>query len=376
VFNWLFAHHHRGKFILRVEDTDLERSRPEYTENIQAGLQWLGLNWDEGPFFQTQRLNYYRQAIQTLLDRGLAYRCYCTPEELEKMREEQKARNLAPRYDNRHRYLTPEQQAQFEQGGRKAVIRFIIDDDREIIWQDLIREKVIWKGSDLGGDMVIARTCENAEENFGQPLYNLAVVVDDIDMEITHVIRGEDHIANTAKQILLYEALGAKVPEFAHTPLILNQEGRKLSKRDGVTSIDDFRKLGFLPQALVNYMTLLGWTPPDSTEEIFTLDNEPHAYNADFLLNLPKTSFLSGKEIIAKRLGREYRYEGIQDNRSFLLKQPKPPKFAITKSAARYLKKRLRISPLRPSEKKFFQMIGALAHIKNETLNRKKIYAA
>jgi glutamyl-tRNA synthetase len=272
VFNWLFAHHHHGKFILRVEDTDLERSRPEYTENIQSGLQWLGLNWDEGPFFQTQRLDYYRQAIQTLLDRGLAYRCYCTSEELEKMREEQKARNLAPRYDNRHRHLTPAQQAEFEQAGRKSVIRFIIDDDREIVWQDLIREKVIWKGSDLGGDMVIARTSESETDNFGQPLYNLAVVVDDIDMEITHVIRGEDHIANTAKQILLYEALAAKVPEFAHTPLILNQEGRKLSKRDGVTSIDDFRKLGFLPQALVNYMTLLGWTPPDSTEEIFTLE--------------------------------------------------------------------------------------------------------
>ncbi|TRU27936.1 MAG: glutamate--tRNA ligase [Microcystis aeruginosa Ma_MB_S_20031200_S102] len=281
VFNWLFAHHHRGKFILRVEDTDLERSRSEYTENIQAGLQWLGLDWDEGPFFQTQRLNYYRQAIQTLLDRGLAYRCYCTPEELEKMREEQKARNLAPRYDNRHRYLTPEQQAQFEQAGRKAVIRFIINDDQEIIWQDLIREKVIWKGSDLGGDMVIARTSENAEKNFGQPLYNLAVVVDDIDMAITHVIRGEDHIANTAKQILLYEALGAKVPEFAHTPLILNQEGRKLSKRDGVTSIDDFRKMGFLPQALVNYMTLLGWTPPDSTQEIFTLETAAEVFSLE-----------------------------------------------------------------------------------------------
>jgi glutamyl-tRNA synthetase len=281
VFNWLFAHHHRGKFILRVEDTDLERSRPEYTENIQAGLQWLGLNWDEGPFFQTQRLNYYRQAIQTLLDRGLAYRCYCTPEELEKMREEQKARNLAPRYDNRHRHLTPEQQAEFEQAGRKAVIRFIIDDDREIIWQDLIREKVIWKGSDLGGDMVIARTPESEMENFGQPLYNLAVVVDDIEMEISHVIRGEDHIANTAKQILLYEALGVKVPEFAHTPLILNQEGRKLSKRDGVTSIDDFRKMGFLPQALVNYMTLLGWTPPDSTEEIFTLEEAAKVFSLE-----------------------------------------------------------------------------------------------
>jgi glutamyl-tRNA synthetase len=150
------------------------------------------------------------------------------------------------------------------------VIRFIIEDDREIDWHDTVRGTVTWQGSDLGGDMVIARAGET--NAIGQPLYNLAVVVDDIDMEITHVIRGEDHIANTAKQILLYEALGADIPEFAHTPLILNQDGRKLSKRDGVTSIDDFRKMGFLPQALANYMTLLGWTPPDSTEEIFTLE--------------------------------------------------------------------------------------------------------
>ncbi|MBE9204734.1 glutamate--tRNA ligase [Synechocystis salina LEGE 06099] len=271
VFNWLFARHTGGTFILRVEDTDLERSKPEYTENIQSGLQWLGLNWDEGPFFQTQRLEHYRQAIQKLLDQGLAYRCYCTSEELEQMREAQKANNQAPRYDNRHRNLSPEQEAAFLAEGRQPVIRFRIDDDRQIIWQDQIRVQMVWQGSDLGGDMVIARTPEKAEDGFGQPLYNLAVVVDDIDMAITHVIRGEDHIANTAKQILLYEALGATVPIFAHTPLILNQEGKKLSKRDGVTSIDDFRSMGFLPQAIANYMCLLGWTPPDSTQEIFTL---------------------------------------------------------------------------------------------------------
>jgi glutamyl-tRNA synthetase len=266
---------------LRIEDTDLERSRPEYTENIQSGLKWLGLDWDEGPFFQTQRLELYRQAIQTLLDKGFAYRCYCTAEELEQMREQQKARNEAPRYDNRHRDLTPQQQAAFEAQGRKPVIRFKIDDDREIIWNDLVRGKVIWKGSDLGGDMVVARTAQKEGEAFGQPLYNLAVVVDDIDMQITHVIRGEDHIANTAKQILLYEALGATVPEFAHTPLILNKEGRKLSKRDGVTSIDDFRSMGFLPQALANYMTLLGWTAPDSTQEIFTLAEAARQFSLD-----------------------------------------------------------------------------------------------
>jgi glutamyl-tRNA synthetase len=281
VFNWLFARNQGGKFILRVEDTDIERSRPEYTENIQSGLQWLGLTWDEGPFFQTQRLDYYRQAIQQLLDNGSAYRCYCTPEELEQMREAQKAKNQAPRYDNRHRNLTEAQRQAFEAEGRKAVIRFKIEDEREIIWNDLVRGKMLWKGSDLGGDMVIARTPESVDQTFGQPLYNLAVVIDDIDMQITHVIRGEDHIANTAKQILLYEALGATVPEFAHTPLILNKEGRKLSKRDGVTSIDDFRKMGFLPQAMVNYMTLLGWTPPDSTQEIFTLSEAAKHFNLE-----------------------------------------------------------------------------------------------
>jgi len=270
VFNWLFARHHGGQFILRIEDTDQTRSRSEYTQNILEGLTWLGLNWDEGPTFQSKRLDLYRQATQTLLDKGLAYRSYDTEAELEQMRAAQKARKEAPRYDNRHRNLTPEQRAAFESEGRQAVIRFIIDDDREIVWNDLVRGKLSWKASDLGGDMVIARASEG--EAIGQPLYNLAVVVDDIDMQITHVIRGEDHIANTAKQILLYEAMGATIPEFAHTPLILNMQGQKLSKRDGVTSISDFKQMGFTAEALVNYMTLLGWSPPDSTQEIFTLE--------------------------------------------------------------------------------------------------------
>ena len=269
VFNWLFARHHGGKFILRIEDTDLERSRPEYTDNILEGLRWLGLNWDEGPFFQSQRLDLYKEAVQKLLNQGLAYRCYTTSEELEALREAQKARGEAPRYDNRHRNLTPEQRAAFEAEGRSSVIRFKIEDGREIVWNDLVRGKMSWRGSDLGGDMVIARA---SEEGSGQPLYNFVVVVDDIDMQITHVIRGEDHIANTAKQILLYEAMGAKIPEFSHTPLILNMEGRKLSKRDGVTSISDFQQMGFTAEGLVNYMTLLGWSPPDSTQEIFTLE--------------------------------------------------------------------------------------------------------
>ncbi|MEA5594529.1 glutamate--tRNA ligase [Rivularia sp. UHCC 0363] len=278
VFNWLFARHHDGKFILRIEDTDTERSRPEYTENILEGLRWLGLDWDEGPFFQTKRLSMYEEAVQSLLDKGLAYRCYTTSEELEALRESQKAKNQAPRYDNRHRNLTPEQEAEFKAAGRSCVIRFKIEDGREITWNDLVRGEMTWQGRDLGGDMVIARA---AEDSIGQPLYNFAVVVDDMDMQITHVIRGEDHIANTAKQILLYEAFGAKVPEFAHTPLILNEEGRKLSKRDGVTSISDFQKMGFTPEGLVNYMTLLGWSSPDSTQEIFTLEEAAKSFDFD-----------------------------------------------------------------------------------------------
>ncbi len=270
VFNWLFARHHGGQFIIRIEDTDEARSRPEYTQNILDGLSWLGLTWDEGPIFQSKRLELYRQAIQKLLDQGLAYYCYTSAEELQEMREAQKARKEAPRYDNRHRHLTSEQKAAFEAEGRKPVIRFMIDDDREVVWKDLVRGKLTWRASDLGGDMVIARASE--ENEIGQPLYNLAVVVDDIDMQISHVIRGEDHIANTAKQILLYEALAATVPEFSHTPLILNTQGQKLSKRDGVTSISEFQDMGFIAPAMGNYMALLGWSPPDATQEIFTLE--------------------------------------------------------------------------------------------------------
>jgi glutamyl-tRNA synthetase len=279
VFNWLFARHHGGTFLVRVEDTDLERSRPEYTQNILDGLTWLGLTWDEGPFFQSQRLDLYRQSIQRLLDQGFAYRAYETPAELDAMREQQKARNEAPRYDNRHRNLTPEQIAAFEAEGRHAVIRFKIQDSRDITWNDLVRGTVAWKGRDLGGDMVIARAAPASE--IGQPLYNFVVVVDDIDMRISHIIRGEDHIGNTPKQILLYEALGAAIPTFGHTPLILNQAGAKLSKRDGVTSIFDFKEMGYLPEAIANYMTLLGWSPPETMTEIFALPAAASAFSFD-----------------------------------------------------------------------------------------------
>lgn len=280
VFNWLLARRQGGQFIIRIEDTDTERSRPEYTQNILDGFTWLGMTWDEGPFYQSQRLALYQAAVQKLLDQGQAYRCYCTAEELNELRENQRARKEAPRYDNRHRNLTPEREAAFQAEGRKPVIRFKIEDDAQIVWDDQVRGKMVWKGADLGGDMVVART-PVGDEPFGQPLYNLAVVVDDMDMQISHVIRGEDHIANTAKQILLYEALSGAIPTFGHTPLILNQEGRKLSKRDGVTSIDDFRKMGFTAEALSNYMCLLGWTPADSTQELFTLPEAAAQFDLD-----------------------------------------------------------------------------------------------
>ena len=276
VFNWLFARHQQGRFLLRIEDTDKERSKPEYTQNILEGLQWLGIDWDEEPVIQSERVAQHRAAIATLLEKGLAYRCYASEAELDAMREAQKASNQAPRYDNRHRQLTPEQEASFQAEGREAVIRFRIDDDAEIRWDDLVRGPMRWRGADLGGDMVVARRAP--ADQIGDPLYNLVVVVDDAAMAISHVIRGEDHIANTAKQLLLYEALDLPVPRFAHAPLILNAEGRKLSKRDGVTSINDFRAMGYTPDAIANYMTLLGWSVPEGMEERFTLEQAAEVF--------------------------------------------------------------------------------------------------
>ena len=269
-FNWLFARRHGGQFLLRIEDTDKERSKQAFTDNILEGLQWLGLHWDGTPVIQSERIAEHRAAIQKLLDSGRAYRCYATEAELAAMRERQAAENRAPRYDNRHRDLTPEQEQAYIAEGREATIRFRIHDDAQITWTDLVRGEMRWSGADLGGDMVIARRAP--ANQIGDPLYNLVVVVDDAAMAISHVIRGEDHIANTAKQLLLYEALGAPAPIFAHTPLILNQEGKKLSKRDGVTSVSDFRTQGYTAEALANYMTLLGWSPPEGMGERFTLE--------------------------------------------------------------------------------------------------------
>ena len=279
VFNWLFAKSQNGVFLLRIEDTDKERSKPEFTQNIFEGLQWLGIDWAEEPLIQSERVAQHRDAIRTLLDKGLAYRCYANESELAAMRDAQKAAKQAPRYDNRHRNLTAEQEAAFQAEGRDAVIRFRINDDADIHWNDLVRGTMRWRGSDLGGDMVVARRAP--ADQIGDPLYNLVVVVDDAAMEITHVIRGEDHIANTAKQLLLYEALGLPAPTFAHAPLILNADGKKLSKRDGVTSINEFRSMGYTAEAIANYMTLLGWSAPEGMEERFTLREAADQFSFD-----------------------------------------------------------------------------------------------
>ncbi len=269
LFNWLFAKKEGGTFLLRIEDTDIERSKESYINNIFDGLKWLGINWNESPIIQSKRVNEHKKIIETLLNKGFAYRCYASESELDEMRETQKKNGLAPRYDNRHRNLTPEQESKFIKDGRNPVIRFKINDQKIISWNDLIRGEMTWSGKDLGGDMVIARRAP--ADSIGDPLYNLVVVVDDSAMQISHVIRGEDHLANTAKQILLYEALDLNIPVFAHTPLILNSEGKKLSKRDGVTSISDFKEMGYTSEAMANYMTLLGWSVPEGINERFKI---------------------------------------------------------------------------------------------------------
>ena len=270
LFNWLYAKKTNGKFLLRIEDTDTNRSKSEFTENILNGLNWLGLTWDDDLIRQSTRIEIHKSVINKLLDQGFAYRCFTSEAEIKVLREEQKSNGLPPKHDNRHRSLTKEEIDKFIAEGRSSVIRFKINDDQEITWQDQIRGAIKWRGKDLGGDMVLSR--RSFGYDIGSPLYNLAVVIDDNFMEITHVVRGEDHISNTAKQILIYKALNYKLPIFSHTPLILNTEGKKLSKRDSVTSIDDFKKMGYLPNAMANYMALLGWSVKADANEIQTLD--------------------------------------------------------------------------------------------------------
>ena len=277
LFNWLYARKINGKFLIRIEDTDIVRSKSEYTTNILNGLNWLGLNWDEEPINQSKRVSVHKNYIKRLLESGAAYRCFTSESEILDLREKQKESGLPPKHDNRHRNLTRKEIKEFISQGKSSVIRFKIDEETEIKWEDQIRGEIKWQGKDLGGDLVLSRRALGDE--IGNPLYNLAVVVDDNFMNITHVVRGEDHISNTAKQILIYKALNFKLPIFSHTPLILNSEGKKLSKRDSVTSIDEFKEMGYLPEALANYMAFLGWSIKSSESEILSLSEISKVFN-------------------------------------------------------------------------------------------------
>ena len=260
LFCWAFARKHAGKFILRVEDTDLERSTGESTQAILDSMRWLALDWDEGPFFQMQRLDRYCEAAERLIRDGHAYRCYASKEELESLREAQRSRGEKPRYDGRWR---PENaQGKTPPSGVRPVVRFRNPDDGVVAWHDLVKGEIRIANSELD-DLVLMRAD-------GVPTYNFGVVVDDLDMTITHVIRGDDHVNNTPRQINVYRALGAPVPEFAHAPMILGPDGERLSKRHGAVSVLQYRDDGYLPEALVNFLARLGWSHGD--DEVFSRD--------------------------------------------------------------------------------------------------------
>ncbi len=273
LFNYLFAKHHGGSFIVRIEDTDQTRNVENADEEQMKNLKWLGITWEEGtdiggpygPYRQMDRLDIYRKYIDQLLAEGKAYYCYATKEELDAEREEQIARGETPRILEKHRHVTPEQREQYEREGRTPSIHFMVPDDKQYVVKDLIRGQVTFDSKEMG-DFVICRPD-------GIPTYNFAVVIDDYLMKISHVFRGEEHLSNTPRQLMIYEAFGWEPPQFGHLALILNQEGKKMSKRDEsiIQFIEQYRELGFLPDAIVNFLVLLGWSP-GGEEEIFSLD--------------------------------------------------------------------------------------------------------
>ena len=259
LYSWLHTRRHGGRFVLRIEDTDRERSTPEAINAILEGMSWLGLDYDEGPFYQTERFERYRVYLQQLLDSGYAYYCYCTKERLERLRNEQLERKEKPRYDGRCRDLDgpPSGEANDE-----PVVRFRTPLEGQVIVEDAIRGRVQFQNAELD-DLVIARAD-------GSPTYNFTVVVDDLEMGITDVIRGDDHLNNTPRQVHLYEALGVEPPRFAHVPMILGEDGKRLSKRHGSVSVLQYRDEGYLPEALLNYLVRLGWSHGD--QEVFSVD--------------------------------------------------------------------------------------------------------
>jgi glutamyl-tRNA synthetase len=264
LFSWLYARKHGGQFILRIEDTDLERSSIESVNAILEGMTWLGLDYDEGPFYQTQRFDRYKEIIAQLMDQGDAYHCYCSREELDEMREQQRANKEKPRYDGRCRHRTEPRE------GVEPVIRFKNPTEGSVIVHDVVKGDVEFQNSELD-DLIIARPD-------GSPTYNLTVVVDDLDMGMTHVIRGDDHLNNSPRQINIFKALGATPPVFAHVPMILGDDGARLSKRHGAVSVMSYRDQGYLPEALLNYLVRLGWSHGD--QELFTIDEMIQLFDA------------------------------------------------------------------------------------------------
>jgi glutamyl-tRNA synthetase len=259
LYPWAFARKHGGVFILRIEDTDTERSSEEAVQVIVEGMQWLGLDYDEGPYFQMQRMDRYRAVIAQMLADGQAYHCYCTPEELDAMREAQRERGDKPRYDGRWR-PAPGKELPAPPAGVQPVVRFMNPLDGVVAWDDAVKGRIEIANAELD-DLIIARSD-------GTPTYNFCVVIDDLDMRITHVIRGDDHVNNTPRQINILQALGAELPVYAHLPTILNEQGEKLSKRHGAISVRQYQEDGYLPDAMVNYLARLGWAHGD--EEIFS----------------------------------------------------------------------------------------------------------
>jgi len=252
LFNWLLARHSQGVFILRIEDTDVARSTQESIQVILDAMTWLGMDWDEGPFYQTERVSLYREAAEKLLKEGKAYRCYCTPEELETKREAAMKAGIKPKYDR-----ACLGRASFP-SGRPSAIRFLSPEEGKTVVEDLIQGRVEFDNTELD-DLIILRSD-------GLPTYNFSVVVDDATMGITHVIRGNDHLNNTPRQIQIYQALGYPIPKFGHVPMILGPDKKKLSKRHGAQSVMEYKKMGYLPQAVTNYLVRLGWSYGDQEE--------------------------------------------------------------------------------------------------------------
>jgi glutamyl-tRNA synthetase len=273
LFNWLYARHVGGTLVLRIEDTDLERSTPEMVEGILVGMRWLGLDWDEGPFFQTQRMDLYKTAAEKLVASGHAYYCFCTKEELEQRRRAATATGRAPQYDESCRRIGREEAASRKRSGAACAVRFAVPETGSTKFQDAVFGEVEFANPELE-DFVLLRSD-------GVPTYHLSVVVDDVDMKITHILRGADHISNTPKQVLLYQAMGAPLPVFAHVPLILGPDKTRLSKRHGATSVISYKDEGIVPEAFRNFLSLLGWTPPVGSSEILRDDELVRLFSLD-----------------------------------------------------------------------------------------------